>query len=74
MSVTVISGQTYDVSSGQTDTGDTVLSGGTEYVQTGGSTISATVDPGGTLERWKWPPVVPRARRWWEESTVTVPG
>jgi autotransporter passenger strand-loop-strand repeat protein len=42
---TVISGQTYNVSSGQTDTGDTVEYGGTLNVLSGG-TISKTTDKG----------------------------
>ena len=47
MSVTVTAGQTYNVSSGQTDTGDTVDFGGTLNVLSGG-TISNTQD-GGTV-------------------------
>jgi len=45
MNVTVSSGQTYPVSSGQTDTGDIVLFGGTLDVLSGG-TIIDTVDSG----------------------------
>jgi autotransporter passenger strand-loop-strand repeat protein len=45
MSVTVTSGATYNVSSGQTDTGDTVDNGGTLNVLSGG-TISNTYDYG----------------------------
>ena len=48
MSVTVTAGQTYNVSSGQTDTGDTVDFGGTLNVLSGG-TMSNTYDGGGPL-------------------------
>ena len=43
--VTVINGQTYNVSSGQTDSGDTVDPGGELDVLSGG-TISGTLDYG----------------------------
>src|SRR4051812_11729761 len=46
MSVTLSTGQTYKVSSGQTDTGDIVLGGGTLNVLSGG-TISNTTNSGG---------------------------
>jgi autotransporter passenger strand-loop-strand repeat protein len=46
MNVTVISGQIYNVSSGQTDTGDIVFSGGVLNVASGG-TIDNTVNDGG---------------------------
>jgi len=48
MSVTVSSGQTYSVSSGQTDIGDIVLAGGTLDVLSGG-VISNTIDSGTTV-------------------------
>jgi hypothetical protein len=49
MSVTVSSGQTYYVSSGQTDTGDIVLSGGAIDVLQGGGTINALVSAVGSI-------------------------
>jgi autotransporter passenger strand-loop-strand repeat protein len=51
MGVTVSSGNSpFIVSSGQTDTGDTILSGGTEIVASGGTVSNTTVDSGGVLE------------------------
>jgi autotransporter passenger strand-loop-strand repeat protein/ELWxxDGT repeat protein len=47
--VTVTSGQTYTVASGQADTGDSIQSGATEIVLSGGTTSGATVSTGGTL-------------------------
>ena len=47
MSVTVSSGQTHDVSSGQTDTGDIVLSVGVLNVLDGGTATTTTIDWGG---------------------------
>jgi autotransporter passenger strand-loop-strand repeat protein len=44
---TVSSGQTYNVSSGQTDTGDIVVPGGTLDVLSGGTIIN-TANNGGT--------------------------
>jgi autotransporter passenger strand-loop-strand repeat protein len=45
--ITVSSGQTYTVSSGQTDTGDVILGGGTLVVVSGG-VIANTINSGGT--------------------------
>ena len=49
MSVTVSAGQIYNVSSGQTDTGDTVLGGGAMFVLSGGVADTTAVDFGGSL-------------------------
>jgi autotransporter passenger strand-loop-strand repeat protein len=46
--VTVNSGQTYSVTSGQIDSGDTVLSGGTMFILSGGEADLTTVSSGGT--------------------------
>jgi autotransporter passenger strand-loop-strand repeat protein len=45
--ITVSSGQTWNVSSGETDNGDIVLGGGFIYVTSGGTTIDTTVSSGG---------------------------
>jgi autotransporter passenger strand-loop-strand repeat protein len=44
--VTVTSGQTYPVSSGETDIGDTVLFGGTLEVLSGGTTSNTVISGG----------------------------
>ncbi len=49
MSVTVSSGETYNVSSAQTDNGDTVLSGGSMFVLSGGYAQETIVESGGSL-------------------------
>ena len=48
--VTVSSGETYTVSSGETDINDIVLAGGTLDVLSGGTIRGTTVSSGGTLE------------------------
>src|SRR5581483_10524558 len=47
--VTVVSGETYVVSGGQTDNGDVVLSGGIEIVSLGGIASTTNVLSGGIL-------------------------
>ncbi|HEV2334207.1 MAG TPA: hypothetical protein VGS13_01790 [Stellaceae bacterium] len=54
-STTIDSGTIYDISAGQTDTGDTVLTGGTLTVESGGTASGAlgrsvVSSGGGTLE------------------------
>ena len=45
----VVSGETYHVTAGQTDTGDIVLNGGTMDVNSGGTANGTTISAGGIL-------------------------
>ena len=45
----VVSGETYHVTAGQTDTGDIVLNGGTMDVDSGGTANGTTISAGGIL-------------------------